>query len=92
MLFTPTGPALFHKEKQMEKREMQIEEKKLYMTANEALAFAKSVGIDITLATLIYWIQSNKLGFQPGGNNSRWYVHIENFQNFIKHQAPIEVN
>lgn len=50
------------------------EEAKKYCDATEALAYAKSVGVDVTLATLLNWVDRHKLGFQPGGNNSKWFI------------------
>lgn len=55
-----------------------------YCDANEALALAKGKGIDVTRATLLNWIDKHKLGFQPNGNNARWYIHRENLAAFLK--------
>ena len=50
------------------------EEAKKYWDATEALTYAKSVGVDVTLATFLAWVDKHKLGFQPGGNNSKWFI------------------
>lgn len=58
-------------------------EAKQYCDASEALTLAKEKGIDITLATLLTWVDKHKLGFQPNGNNSKWFIHRENFMIFL---------
>lgn len=55
-----------------------------YYTVDEALEIAHSVGIDITYATLLAWIDRRKLGFQPGGTGSRWFVYRDKFDKFIR--------
>ena len=67
-----------------------VEEKaKKYCDATEALIFAKGEGIDITLATLLSWVEKHKLGFQPGGNNSKWFIDRKNFIEFLKSKKEI---
>lgn len=50
------------------------EEAMKYCDATEALAYVRSTGVDVTLATLLTWVDRYKLGFQPGGNNSKWFI------------------
>lgn len=55
-----------------------------YYNASQALEKAKEAGLNITLPTLIVWIEKNDLGFQPGGNNAKWFINREKFDEFIK--------
>lgn len=55
-----------------------------YYTPNEALEKIEAVGIKTTLATLLSWVDRNKLGFQPGGNGAKWYIHRDKFDAFIQ--------
>lgn len=58
-------------------------EAKKYCDATEALAYARNTGVDITLATLLTWVDKHKLGFQPGGNNSKWFIDREALTVFL---------
>ena len=53
------------------------EEATKYCDATEALAYVRNTGVDVTLATLLAWVDKYKLGFQPGGNNSKWFINKE---------------
>lgn len=55
----------------------------LYYTLNEAHEKALSVGINVTYITMLSWVEKNKLGFQPGGVGSRWFVYKDKFDNFV---------
>lgn len=59
------------------------EERVLYYTADEALQKAASVGIKVTLATLLIWVDRLGLGFQPGRKGSKWFIYREQFDKFI---------
>ena len=60
----------------------------LYMDANEALQRANEVGITVTLATLLNWVSKYQLGIQPGGNNARWFINKQKFEEFIHGKNP----
>lgn len=60
------------------------EEKHLYMTMTEALEYAEQSGIAVTRVTLIAWVDKLKLGFQPGGTDSNWWVYKDKFETYIK--------
>ena len=54
------------------------------ISAEEAWTKAKKAGINITYATLLSWIEKTKIGFQPGGPGSRWFVDREKFDSLIE--------
>ena len=62
---------------------MVVEENKYYDT-KQTLHLAAKNGIIITKVTLLVWIKKNKLGFQLGGLGSKWYIHKDKFNKFIK--------
>lgn len=55
------------------------------ISINEALEIAKQHGKEITVATLVRWVNEHvpKLGHQPAGNNGRWYIFEDAFVAFI---------
>lgn len=55
-----------------------------YYTAQEALKKTMEAGISCTLPTLLSWVEKHELGFQPGGNNSKWYIKIVEFDKFLE--------
>ena len=61
---------------------MEADETK-YFTPTEALEKAHAAGIDITYATLLTWVEKHKVGFQPGGAGSKWYIDREKFDSLI---------
>jgi hypothetical protein len=64
--------------------EHKTEEEIKYFTPEEALEKAKRAGMNITYATLLKWVDTNKLGFQPGGAGSKWFVDKEKFNKFLE--------
>lgn len=62
-------------------------ERQLYCSAQDALKIASGMGINVTLPTILSWIERHKLGVQPGGNNSRWFVHRERFTAYLTSQG-----
>jgi len=59
-----------------------------YIDVQEALKIAAKHGIKTTVATMIQWLEKNKLGYQPGGINSKWFVDEIKFTEFIKGRLP----
>ena len=59
------------------------EDQLLYYTAEEALQKAASIGIKVTLATLLTWVDRHGIGFQPGRKGSKWFINREQFDKFI---------
>ena len=55
------------------------------ITINEARELAKKYGKDVSIATIIKWVDTHepKLGHQPAGNGGRWYVYYADFLKFI---------
>lgn len=58
-----------------------------YISISDAIELAEKVGIKTTTATMINWVEKHKLGFQPGGINSKWYVRLSQFQEFLNGKA-----
>lgn len=54
-----------------------------YMKTKDAIKMAADVGIQVTTATMIVWLEKHNLGFQPGGINSAWYVNVADFKEFL---------
>ena len=54
-----------------------------YISIKEAQKMAEEQGITTTTATMISWVEKQKLGFQPGGLNGKWYVNKEAFGRFL---------
>ena len=54
-----------------------------FISIQEAIVIAKQHGIAATTATMIHWVETNKLGHQPGGINAKWYVDDKKFREFI---------
>ena len=65
------------------KTEEKIEDLKKYITPKEAWDKIKDSGINITYATLLTWVEKNKMGFQPGGPGSKWCVDREKIDELI---------
>ena len=63
------------------------EEVTKYCDATEALAYVRNTGVDVTLATLLAWVDKYKLGFQPGGNNSKWFINRDALIKFLNEKA-----
>jgi hypothetical protein len=59
------------------------EEKHKYMTMTEALEFAENAGFSVTRPTIISWVDKKKLGFQPGGTDSNWWVYKDKFEAYV---------
>jgi hypothetical protein len=55
-----------------------------YYTAQEAVAMANEVGLHCTLPTMHTWLAKNKLGIQPGGPGSSWFVYADRFDTFLQ--------
>lgn len=64
------------------------EDDPIYMDITMAMDKAKEKGMVTTRATMIRWVEENRLGFQPGGSNSPWFVDKKKFQDFIEMKTP----
>lgn len=62
---------------------MTEEQESKYYSTEKALELANEAGIGCTLATLISWVERNKLGFQPGGNGAKWFIYKDKFDAFL---------
>lgn len=59
------------------------EEADKYISAAEALEIIrKKVSETISLATLLRWVDTHKLGYQPGGPGRRYYIYKDKFTEF----------
>lgn len=61
------------------------DELKEYMSSEDARKMLIAKGIKPAVSTFLRWLQEDETmgGFQPGGTDCRWYVHIETFQTWL---------
>jgi hypothetical protein len=64
-------------------KEVNTTENSPYIDVAEAIKLAGELGINISNVTVMKWAEQFKLGHQPGGRGSAWYIHREKWVNHL---------
>lgn len=65
------------------------EEQAKYITTNEAMDLVHAAGITgsggrrVAISTFLRWVVEKDLGFQPGGNDCRWYIDKQKLEEWL---------
>ena len=53
------------------------------ITIKQAQTIAKQYNKNVSIVTIIKWVDTFKLGHQPGGNGGRWHVFEDKFRDWV---------
>ncbi len=60
------------------------------ISVKQAQRIAREYGKDVSIVTIIVWVEKHGLGHQPGGEGGRWYIFEDKFRDWVSGKDVLE--